>query len=104
MQNAGGGGEDQIRNVESVPGSSRDDGITGDNEAVRLDGSLGADRLLGGDGGDTPVGGAGNDFLFGGARSLSSSPPGTGRSPCSGVRVGSRLRFPDNSGAVPSDP
>lgn len=57
---------DRISNFEHVIGSSKDDTLTGDNEANQLVGRAGKDSLRGGGGDDTLDGGDGDDTLDGG--------------------------------------
>lgn len=75
-QNTGGAGKDKISNFENILGSAKDDKLTGDIDANKIEGGAGNDtlgggadddELFGGDGNDTLIGGAGADKLDGGA-------------------------------------
>lgn len=57
---------DVIKNVESVFGSSRGDGLLGSDRGETLDGNSGSDTINGRGGIDTLIGGHGDDVLTGG--------------------------------------
>jgi hypothetical protein len=63
---ASGDGNDVLRSVENVVGSSRADTLIGNAGANVLDGMKGADTIRGGEGDDTLRGGRGADILTGG--------------------------------------
>ena len=58
---------DTLTSIENLVGSERDDALTGNAFANRLEGGDGSDDLRGDDGEDLLVGGAGGDRLFGGS-------------------------------------
>ncbi len=62
-----GQGHDDLVGIENVIGSVKNDVISGDGVANRLEGNSGDDRISGQGGTDTLIGGDGNDILVGGA-------------------------------------
>jgi Ca2+-binding RTX toxin-like protein len=73
----------ELRNIEDVTGTVRNDTIFGNSADNRLDGGNGNDSLFGGGGDDTLLGGAGRDTLRG----------GTGRNDVQGGASDDRLVF-----------
>ena len=57
----------KVKNVESLILTGRDDNVTGNSEANRIDGGAGNDTIRAGGGADVIIGGSGNDDLTGGA-------------------------------------
>jgi Ca2+-binding RTX toxin-like protein len=66
FQNTGGAGDDKLKSIENLTGSSFVDVLTGDGGANSLDGGSGGDTLKGGNGADLLSGGAGKDTIEGG--------------------------------------
>lgn len=66
-QHTGGGGIDELVDVEALEGSFGDDVLSGNAAGNSLEGSLGDDVLIGRDGNDYLLGDYGNDTISGGA-------------------------------------
>jgi Ca2+-binding RTX toxin-like protein len=60
-------GTDKLIDIQNLEGGSGGDGLTGDQQANRLDGNGGNDTLVGKEGNDTLQGESGNDTLEGSA-------------------------------------
>ncbi len=65
-QATGGGGQDTLRDIERLVGSSFADRLSGNADANLLSGGAGNDTLVGRAGADTLIGGAAADWLDGG--------------------------------------
>jgi Ca2+-binding RTX toxin-like protein len=62
-QDTKGAGKDTLSEFEHLIGSAKNDVLTGDGNANKIEGGAGDDILTGGGGTDTIIGGAGNDII-----------------------------------------